>query len=56
MRTVELGVIAGVKPVLGSVCTVRRGVILKKSVRDAGVADKMAKEQALEFHPYICWY
>ena len=28
--TVELGDVAGVQPVLGGVCTVRRGVVLQK--------------------------
>ena len=29
--TVELGDVAGVRPVLGGLCTVRRGVVLKKA-------------------------
>ena len=31
MRTVELGDVAGIRPVLGGVCTVRRGVVLQKA-------------------------
>ena len=54
MRTVELGVVAGIRPVLVACARMRRGVVLKKNVRDAVVADKMAEGLALEFHPYIC--
>ena len=54
MRTVELGVVGALGQSWVACARMRRGVVLKKSVRDAVVADKMAEGLALEFHPYIC--
>ncbi len=47
--TVELGDVAGVRPVLGGLCTVRRGVVLKKACVTRVLPIKWQKNRPLNF-------